>query len=54
MILHLKGRPCRQPEGGGLETDTSDWSRVTCGGCRESKKYQRLQDEAARKAARRK
>jgi hypothetical protein len=54
MITHLKGRPCREPGSGSWEGDTSSWDRVTCGGCRQSKKYDRLREEAERKAARRK
>jgi hypothetical protein len=52
MITHLKGRPCRQPAGSGLENDAADWSRVTCPGCRQSKKYDRLREDATKKAAR--
>jgi len=44
MILHLKGRPCREPASG-MESDTTQWNRVTCGRCRESKKYERLREK---------
>ena len=53
MITHLKGRPCRA-SGSGWEGTTSTLHGVTCGGCRQSRKFERLMDEAARKAARRK
>lgn len=53
MIVHLKGRPCRTPQSGGMETDTTAWNRVTCGACRESKKYDRLREADEKKARRR-
>lgn len=53
MIAHLKGRPCRTPSGGGMEADVTVWSRVTCSGCQESRKYARLR-EADEKKVRRK
>lgn len=51
MTLHLKGRPCRETTGG-FESDTTDWRRVTCHGCRGSKKYKRLSDAGQPKVRR--
>ncbi len=50
MTTHLKGRPCREATGG-MESDTMQLNRVTCGRCRESKKYERLCEKASRPQA---
>ena len=48
MILHLQGRPCRQPETPmAFEASTPDWSRVNCTYCRMTKKYDRLRRQVA-------